>query len=500
MKILKKAQRRIFGLLTALMLVCALAFMRISAYVPQVSADTNPDAMPETVEYIDTNVDAIIYAQHPSCVFFGFGLTESDYDDYGLYEGDFAGKPAHATYEQYIRLWLNYWENFPSMNSEGVRLDQLYAYWNGSSVGESRFANTVTHRSTLKLLEYGFVISIPAGTTFPSLKYVKGNCEGNPIMYRTTESKAFYFNGTAFVSLPYQVAEVRSAAIQTLNNTDVYSYYGEKDAVGNNERAQVKALIESAKKEVGLSFTTFAVEDVLDRFTESLAGIMTKADYAVLANNKTQAKSDLAAYFTTFEQNNKDNYDAADWNSILAIKNEYGAMIDSLSTVAEVESAVLGVKFAVENVMTKAEKAGFADYIAAAVSRLENAFIPSIYRAEEQAQGTLLVSEGSEAIEGANSYGEVDGICADYIARIDALKTDAELTAEENASNSENNNQDNNQDNNTPSSNEPTDKETNTDSGKAGCASFTGAAGIAFATIAVGMAMVIKKKKDGIER
>ena len=495
MKILKKAQRRIFGLLTALMLVCALAFMGISAYVPQVSADTNPDVMPETVEYVDTNVEAIAYRQDPSCVFFGFKLTESDYGDYGLYEGDFGGKPAYATYERYIRLWLNYWENFPDMNSESARLDQLYAYWNGSSVGEAKFADMLTHRSTLKLLEYGFVISIPAGTTFPSLKYVKGNCEGNPIMYRTTESRAFYFNGTAFVSLPYHVAEVRAAAIKTLGNTDVYSYYGEKDAVGNNERAQVRALIESAKKEVGLSFTTFAVEDVLDRFTESLAGIMTKADYAVLANNKTQAKSDLAAYFTTFEQNNKDNYDAADWNSILAIKNEYEAMIDSLATVAEVEGAVLGVKFAVENVMTKAEKAGFADYIAAAVSRLENAFIPSIYRAEEQAQGTLLVSEGSEAIEGANSYGEVDGICADYIARIDALKTDAELTAEENASNSENNNQDNN----TPPSNESTDKETNTDSGKAGCASFTGAAGIAFAAIAVGMAMVIKKKKDGME-
>ena len=149
MKILRKAQRRIFGLLTALVLVCALAFMGISAYVPQVSADTNPDAMPETVEYVDTNVEAIAYRQDPSCVFFGFKLTESDYGDYGLYEGDFGGKPAYATYERYIRLWLNYWENFPDMNSESARLDQLYAYWNGSSVGEAKFADMLTHRSTL---------------------------------------------------------------------------------------------------------------------------------------------------------------------------------------------------------------------------------------------------------------------------------------------------------------------------------------------------------------
>lgn len=496
MKILKKAQRRIFGLLTALVLVCALAFMGISVYVPQVAADTNPDAMPETVEYIDTNVDSIIYAQHPSCVFFGFGLTESDYDDYGLYEGDFAGKPVHATYERYLRLWLNYWENFPKMNSEGVRLDQLYVYWNGSSVGEAKFANTMAHRSTLKLLEYGFVISIPAGTTFPSLKYVKGNCEGNPIMYRTTESRAFYFNGTAFVSLPYQVAEVRAAAIKTLGNTDVYSYYGEKDAVGNNERAQVKALIESAKKEVGLSFTTFAVEDVLARFTESLAGIMTKADYTKLANSKVEAKNTLATFFGNL---NEANYDAEEWATILAIKNEYVSVIDGVSVLGEVDGAVRGVKFAVENVMTKAEKTGFANHIAEAVSRLKSAFIPSIYRAEEQAQGALLVSEGTEAIEAANSYGDVDGICANYIARIDALKTDAELTAEE-----ENKSENNNQDNNTPPSNEPTDDnnngEGNVPTEESGCGSFTGVVGIAFATIAAGVAMVIKKKKEGIER
>ena len=495
MKILKKAQLKIFGLLTALVLVCALSFIG-NAYVPQVSADTDPNGIPETVEYINTNVETIAYRQDPSCVFFGFKLTESDYGDYGLHEGDFGGNPAYETYERYIRFWLTYWENFPSMNSEAARLDQLYAYWNGSSVGEAKFAEMLTHRSTLKLLEYGFVISIPAGTTFPSLKYVKGNCEGNPIIYRTTEDRAFYFNGTAFVSLPYQVAEVRAAATQTLNNTDVYSYYGEKDTVGRNERAQVKALVEGAKKEIGLSFTVFAVEEVLARFENDLAGIMSKADYATLASSKTQAKSELAAYFTAFEQNNKGNYAEAEWNSILVIKGEYSELIDSLATIDEVEGAILGVKFAVENVMTKAEKAGFADYIAAAVSRLENAFTPSIYRTEEREQGELLVSQGSEAIAAANSYAEVDAIMIDYIARIDALKTDAEWTAEEETGK----NEDNNQGNNTPPTNNPTDGETTPDSNKAGCGGFTGTAGIVFATAAAGMAMIIKKKKEGIER
>ena len=195
MKLLKRIQPKLFVVFMALFLASVSLFAGLK--ILHVSADG--DEMPAEITYIDTEVEGIAFVQHPEVVFLGFNLTESDYSDFGPFEGDFAGKDSYETYEKYIRLWLTYWENFPQMNSEGVRFDQLYAYWDGSSVGYGRFADTVAHRSTLKLLQYGFSISIPAGTTFPSATYVKGNCEGTPIMYRTTKDVAFYYNGTSFV-------------------------------------------------------------------------------------------------------------------------------------------------------------------------------------------------------------------------------------------------------------------------------------------------------------
>jgi hypothetical protein len=121
--------------------------------VVSASADNAP---PADITYIETNVEDIEFVKHPTCVFFGFRLTESDYNDFGAFEGDFAGKDAYTTYEKYIAVWLTYWKNFADMNSEGAKFDQLYAYWDGSSVG-SALVDTVTHRSTLKLLEFGLI-------------------------------------------------------------------------------------------------------------------------------------------------------------------------------------------------------------------------------------------------------------------------------------------------------------------------------------------------------
>ncbi len=483
MKILKKAKLNVFVLLTAVCMLIVSLFT--GGYIPCASAETAFDE--SKIEYVDTDVEAIIYAQHSSYLFFGFRLTESDYDDYGLYEGDFGGKPAYATYEQYIAVWLNYWNQFSKNNSKGVVFDQLYAYWNGSSVGEAKFANTVAHRSTLKLLEYGFVISIPEGTTFPSLEYVIGNCESETIkMYRTTEDKAFYFNGTSFEPLSYAIAQERSAAIKELDAVKTTGYY-------QAEKAMVKALVAEAKAEVELSFTSFAVQDVLDNFYKKLAEIMTILDYQALAKSKEEAKETLATFFDGL---NEANYEVEEWATILAMKDEYADVIDGVSSLVEVDGAVRGVKFAVENVMTKAEKAGLADYIAAAIARLEASFNPSIYRAEEQAQGETFVAQGKEAIAAADSYSDVDGISASYIARIDALKTDAEWVAEEEAKRNE---EQNNQEDYTPPSGEDVEGKDDAKTGMFGCAGFMSTAG-SLAMIAAGVAMVIKKKKEGIEK
>ena len=112
MKRLKRLQTKLlFGLLA---LVMATAFFFSGAQFVNVSADTQ--SQETEITYIDTEVDGIAFVQHPTVVFFGFRLTESDYDDYGKREGDYANTGLYDAYNAYITSQLSYWKNFFNMN------------------------------------------------------------------------------------------------------------------------------------------------------------------------------------------------------------------------------------------------------------------------------------------------------------------------------------------------------------------------------------------------
>ena len=83
MKTFSKIQTKAFVFcMTILMLV--LALMGIHFMPHTASADSNASE----IIYIDTEVEDIAFTQHPTCVFFGFRLSGSDYDDFGSWEGD----------------------------------------------------------------------------------------------------------------------------------------------------------------------------------------------------------------------------------------------------------------------------------------------------------------------------------------------------------------------------------------------------------------------------
>lgn len=479
MKILKRAQFKIFVLLTALLM--ALASLCAGAQVLRVSAE---DTLEEAeVTYIDTEVERIAFSQIGNNVFFGFELTESDYqelDGMSGYQGDYANHPAYETYEKY--LWsLTFWTDFPSMNSEGAQFDQLYAYysagWDGTRnpLMKSMFDNTVAHRSTLKRLTYGFAISIPAGTTFPSLRYVKGECEGDVIKYRTTADKAFYYDGNEFVELAYSIAKARSDAEAEVGSVKLSAY-------PKAEKEEVKALIEKATAEIRLSFTTFSVQDALANFYAELATIMTKNDYQALAAKQTEAKAALAEFFAAYLLL-EDKYDEAEWATILAIQKEYESVIDGVTRIENVEAAVTAIQFSVNSVLTSEQKAGLAAYRAAAIERIEKSFVPNFYREAERAQGEALVAAGKAAVEQAGDYAQIDAIEAEYISNVRALKTDAQYKAEEEANKPEPPKQDNN---NVQSS----------DNQESGCNSSLSGISIVLGAAILAVAIRIKKK-DG---
>ena len=124
MKLLKRIQTKTLVLYTVfLTLILALIGLGFSHFTARANTDESE------ITYIDTDVAAIAFMQHPTRVYFGFILTESDYSDFNNWEGDFAGTPAYSRYEKYIATELTYWKNFSLMNNEGVSFDQLYAYW-----------------------------------------------------------------------------------------------------------------------------------------------------------------------------------------------------------------------------------------------------------------------------------------------------------------------------------------------------------------------------------
>ena len=437
MKLFRKIRLNVFvvfmaAFMLAFSLVAGVNFTLASA------ESGDPDALPADITYIDTEVAGIEFVQHPTNVFFGFRLTESDYDDFGQFEGDDRNRierdkngqetknESYAeqlkTYERYVALWLTYWKNFSQMNSEGEKFDQLYAYWNGSAVGPW-FNNTVTHRCTLKRLNYGFVISIPAGTTFPSATYVYGECQGAPIMYRTTENRAFYYNGSEFVSLAYEIAEGRIHAEAELNAVNGKLYY-------EAEKAEVEALVEAAKSDLKICLTSYAIQERMDAFYAALDGIMSKADYARLEELKTDAKASLVGYFDGLSES---AYSGEDWAAILALKEDANAIIDSVTSFDQIDGAVAGIKASVNKVPTLQEREAFAGYRDAAVSRVGSAFEEDLYREAERAQGLALVQAGTQAVGNASTYDEVDAVTAEYIANIHALKTKAQWEAEEKA-------------------------------------------------------------------
>ena len=162
--------------------------------------------------------------------------------------------------------------------------------------------------------------------------------------------------------------------------------------------------------------------------------IKTIEDYAKLATEKDKVKAEMVTYFNTLTES---AYGAEEWALISEIKAETNTLIDAAESMAQVSEIIGGIQYKVEEILTEEEKPAFAAYVAEAVKSVEGAFDASLYREAEAAQGAALIEEGKAALENAKTYGEADALELSYIATIEALKTAAEWTAEEEANKKE---------------------------------------------------------------
>ena len=419
MKTLQKINSKILALVTTLLLALVTLFAGVN-----VSVAPKASAAESNMTYINTQLEAIKFLQPASGkVIFAFRLKTCDYADFTEPVGDFpVGTPRY----DYITS-LSYWKDFSKYNTKGVEFNQLFAYWNGgwgdSQIGLSRGENAVGHRSSLERLEYGFIISFPAGTTFPCLEYIVNGCQGTPVAYKTTEDVAFLYNGTEFVKVDYRLADARMSASKEMKSIDLSKYLAA-------EQQQVLALVQETEVSLASCTSLYDVDVVMNAFNAALAEIKTVEYYAQLNNQKAQAKQQVETFFNGLTES---AYGETEWAALMQMKAESGTLIDEAIDFEAVEKVVAGIQYKADGVLTEEEKPAFAEVVAKAVKSVEDAFVASLYREAEAAQGAAIVAEAKSALEAATTYAEAEAIELSAIAKIAALKTDAEWTAEEEA-------------------------------------------------------------------
>ena len=416
MKILKRVNSKILVLLTALLLTVLSLFAGFN-----VMSTTKANADTAGMTYMDTQVKGLAYVQNGNSVILVFRLTESDYDDCGEVKGEFSEPTKYA----YISS-LSYFKDFGSLNSAGAEFNQPFAYWNGG-IGDSMIgtvgANAVAHRTSLNKVEYGLLIYFPAGTTFPCLTYFKNDCTGTPTAYKTTEDVAFCFNGEKFEKMDYNIAMTRVNAVESIKNVDISMYF-------EAEKKEVADLVQKATKQLDTCMSLLDIQNAVEEFNQQLSKIKTVEDYAQLNSKKAQAKQEISTFFNGMSES---AYGENEWKTLMQIKAESGMLIDEAADMAAVDKVVAGIQYKAGEVLTEEEKPAFAQFVAAAVKNVQDAFVATLYREAEATQGAALVEEGKKALEKATTYDEAEALELSYLAKIDALKTAAEWEAEEEA-------------------------------------------------------------------
>ena len=152
---------------------------------------------------------------------------------------------------------------------------------------------------------------------------------------------------------------------------------------------------------------------------------------AELAQAKTDAKDALDNYKSADDYRADEQVDLA--NTIADGKQA----IDAATTVAEVNTALANAKAAIDAIKTDAQltaeeaAAALAQAKADAKDALDNYKSADDYRADEQVDLANAIADGKQAIDAAADAEAVATALANAKAAIDAIKTDAELTAEE---------------------------------------------------------------------
>ena len=199
------------------------------------------------------------------------------------------------------------------------------------------------------------------------------------------------------------------------------------------EQQTITAGIAAGKEAIDAATSIAAVDAIMAQLQQQLAAIKTDAQLTAeeLAAAKTAAKSQLDQWATAHLA----EYREAEQQQITAGIASGKEAIDAATTIAEVDAIMAQLQQQLATIKTAAEYEAeeLAAYKVAAKAQLDQWADAHLneYRQAEQQTITAGIAAGKEAIDAATSIAAVDAIMAQLQQQLAAIKTDAQLTAEE---------------------------------------------------------------------
>ena len=296
---------------------------------------------------------------------------------------------------------------------------------NGGSIEDKDLSNgiSVKENTVINFSEY-----VPTKTDYSFDGWLLGET-----LYMSTDT----FTVTEDVTVSAQWTDLVAQALATAKTTaktTLETYVNAEDYRQTQQEelataiANGKNAIDNATDVAGVETALADAKTVIDEIKTN-AELTTEETAQALASAKTTAKASLETYV------NAEDYRQAQQEELAtAIANGKNA-IDNATDVAGVETALADAKTVIDEIKTNAELTAEEETLATAKTTakasLETYVNASEYREAQQEEIATAIANGKNAIDNATDVAGVETALANAKATIDALETDAQITAKE---------------------------------------------------------------------
>ncbi|MGN1262091.1 MAG: hypothetical protein ACI4UT_03425, partial [Candidatus Enteromonas sp.] len=197
------------------------------------------------------------------------------------------------------------------------------------------------------------------------------------------------------------------------------------DAEAAAYKAIADAAVASINEAVNLTSYDMAKYGIADKQTAAVATILAPLDpyYAAVEEAKTAAIAVIDGYIA-------ENYREEETYVLAAAQAQYKAAVGEATTLAGVATALEQAVATLDAIPTDAQLT-LAEAKTAAKDEITRYVNLEDYRDEQMAEVTAIINETKAAIDAATDADAIAAAVAAGKAKIDLIKTDAELTAEE---------------------------------------------------------------------